>query len=195
SRRSPARAETRRAGLRAFRPECPRLSPMATGESSKQTVSRSQGRRIALTALVIVVWLVVLAVGGRMFSQLNELGTNDRVQFLPASAESTEVDHVQAAFRAEGYSSAVEVFTFDQPLSERDGALMKRAVELLPPIDGVSLFRSTPFVISDDGLAAVTVIPVESAGAVDDSVDQLRAALATAIPAATGVYITGGAGF
>ena len=168
---------------------------MATGESSKQTVSRSQGRRIALTALVIVVWLVVLAVGGRMFSQLNELGTNDRVQFLPASAESTEVDHVQAAFRAEGYSSAVAVFTFDQPLSERDGALMKRAVELLPPIDGVSLFRSTPFVISDDGLAAVTVIPVESAGAVDDSVDQLRAALATAIPAATGVYITGGAGF
>ena len=155
----------------------------------------SRGRKIALAALVIVIWLAVLIAGGRSFSQLNELGTNDRVQFLPASAESTEVDRAQAAFRAEGYSPAVVVFTFDSPLGERDGALMKRAVELLPPIEGVSLFRTSPFVVSEDGLAAVTVIPVESAGAIDEAVAEMRMALATAIPAATGVYITGGAGF
>jgi RND superfamily putative drug exporter len=168
---------------------------MASGESSRKAAGSARGRRIALVAFVILIWLLILVGGGRMFSQLNDLGTNDRVQFLPASAESTEVDRVQAAFRAEGYSYAVAVFTFDQPLADHDGTLMKRAIELLPPIDGISLFRSTPFVVSDDGLAAVTVIPVEAAGAVDDAVTELRAALATAIPAATGVYITGGAGF
>ena len=40
--------------------------------------------------------------GGRMFSQLNDLGTNDRVQFLPESAESTQVDRLEDEFRAPG---------------------------------------------------------------------------------------------
>lgn len=155
----------------------------------------SRGTRIALTATIIVVWLLLFLVGGRMFSQLNDLGTNDRVQFLPDSAESTQVDEMDNEFRAQGYSYAVAVFTFDAPLDDHAAPLMERRIQQIPPIEGVSLFRSTPLIVSDDRLAAEFVIPVESQGAIDEAVAALRTQLAAAVPDATAVYITGGAGF
>lgn len=159
------------------------------------TRSSSRARRIAVTAAVLLVWLAIFLMGGRTFSQLNDLGTNDRVQFLPASAESTQVQDLQSRFRAEGYSYAVAVFAFDEPLDEHAAPLIERAVQRIEPVAGVAISRATPIIVSDDRLAAEMVIPVESAGELDEVVAQLRAGLAGAVPEAAAVYITGGAGF
>lgn len=155
----------------------------------------SRRRRIAVTAVIVVVWLAIFLLGGRAFSQLNDLGTNDRVQFLPASAESTMVQEQQSRFRAEGFSYAVAVFSFDEPLDEHAAPLMERSIQRMEPIEGVDVFRATPIIVSDDRLAAELVIPVDAAGELDQAVADLRAGLAQAVPEASGVYITGGAGF
>ncbi|QKJ19197.1 MMPL family transporter [Microbacterium hominis] len=167
---------------------------MATGDNAVLG-SWARVRRILIVAGVLVVWLAIFAVGGRTFSQLNDLGTNDRVQFLPASAESTLVNEAQAEFRAEGFIYAVAVFTFDEPLEGHDSALIARDVQRMEPIEGVPIFRSTPLIVADDGLAAEMVIPIESEGAVDEAVAGLRANLADAVPTAAAVYVTGPAGF
>ncbi len=152
-------------------------------------------KRIALVAVVLVVWLAVFLAGGRMFSQLNDLGTNDRVQFLPGSAESTQVNEIQSDFRAAGFTYAVAVFTFDEQLGGHDSALMERYIQRIPPIEGVAIYRASPIIVSDDRLAAEMVVPIDATGALDEAVYQLREELAGAVPTATGVYITGGAGF
>lgn len=155
----------------------------------------SRGWRIGIAVAIIVVWLAIFLAGGRMFSQLSDLGTNDRAQFLPDSAESTQVGLLDDAFRAEGYMYAVAVFTFDEPLEESDPPQFERMVQRINPIEGVAIFRSTPLIVSEDRLAAEMVIPLDAEGALDEAVTTLRAELAAAIPTATGVYITGGAGF
>jgi len=163
------------------------------GAGSEKTTSRS--RRVALTVIVILLWCAVFLIGGRMFSQLNDLGTNDRVQFLPSSAESTQVNAVQDEFRAQGFTYAVAVFTFDEPLDDHAAPLIERTVQRMEPVEGVNLFRATPLIVSDDRLAAEMVIPLDSAGELDESVAGLREGLQQAVPHATAVYITGPAGF
>jgi RND superfamily putative drug exporter len=167
---------------------------MASG-NTPDLVTRTPARTRVLAAAAIALWLIVLLVGGRMFSQLNDLGTNDRVQFLPGTAESTVVNHAQNEFRAAGYTYAVAVFTFDEALDEHAAPLMQRQIQRMPRIEGVPIFRSTPIIVSDDRLAAEFVVPIDSTGAIDESVNTLREQLQIAVPNATGVYITGGAGF
>lgn len=163
-----------------------------TGESS---TTGSRTKRWGLIIVVLLIWLTVLALGGRTFSQLNDLGTNDRVQFLPASAEATQVNEIQNDFRAQGFTYAVAVFTFDEPVSEHMVPLFERAIQRMPALEGVDLFRATPMIVSDDELAAEMVIPVNAAGEVDEAVAALKPALAQAVPEASAVYITGPAGF
>ncbi|HWM16201.1 MAG TPA: MMPL family transporter [Microbacterium sp.] len=163
------------------------------GTRTPRTSSRS--KRVLITAVVIAVWLIIFLAGGRMFSGLNDLGTNDRVQFLPGSAESTQVNAVQDEFRAQGYTYAVAVFTFDEPLDDHAAPLIERAVQRTEPVEGVLVFRATPLIVADDRLAAEMVIPIDSSGELDELVADLQAELQRAVPQATAVYITGPAGF
>lgn len=156
---------------------------------------RTSLRRAGVIAIVLILWLLVLATGGRMFSQLSALGTNDRGQFLPDSAESTQVSEIDDAFRAEGYIYAIAVFTFEEPLEAHSPALMERQIQRMPPIEGVPIFRSTPLIVSDDQLAAEMVIPVDADGALEEATARLGEQLALAVPEASAVYITGPAAF
>jgi len=155
----------------------------------------SRSKRVVITAIVLVAWLLVFLVGGRMFSQLNDLGTNDRVQFLPGSAESTQVNDVQDSFRAQGFTYAVAVFTFDEELDDHAAPTIERSVKRIDAGDGVFVFRATPLIVAEDRLAAEMVIPIDSSGELDETVAALRTELQAAVPQATAVYITGPAGF
>jgi RND superfamily putative drug exporter len=156
---------------------------------------RARRRRVIGVLIVLVVWLAVFLVGGRMFSQLNDLGTNDRVQFLPADAESTVVNEAQAEFRASGFTYAVAVFTFDEPIGDELPPRLERVIERSVTVEGAEVFRATPMIVSDDGLAAEMVIPVQSQGELDEIVSELKVALHGAVPEAEAVFVTGPAGF
>jgi len=160
-----------------------------------RSATRTGARRFILPAIAIVAWLAVLLVGGRMFSQLNDLSTNDRVQFLPRSAESTQVHRVQEAFSIEGVTYAVVVFEADRPIDRALQSRLERAVSRLDPIEGVHRHQSTPLIVADDELAAEMVVPITAAGEIDEAVAALQAGLDATVPEGVSVYLTGPAGF
>jgi RND superfamily putative drug exporter len=166
------------------------------GEAARIKGDRgTRSRRVIGVLVVLVVWLVIFLVGGRMFSQLNDLGTNARVQFLPADAESTLVNEAQAEFRASGFTYAVAVFTFEEPIGEELPPRLERVIQRSVTVDGAELFRATPMIVSDDGVAAEMVIPVQSDGELDEIVSELKVSLQDAVPEATAVFVTGPAAF
>ncbi|MCD2442571.1 MMPL family transporter [Agromyces sp. SYSU K20354] len=151
--------------------------------------------RIAGPVALILIWTVLFLVGGRMFSQLSELSTNDRVQFLPATAESTQVRDLQQQFALEGVTYAVVVFEADAPIDAFVESEIDRGVRRIEPIEGVRVFDATPVIVSDDRLAAELVIPVASVGEIDEAVTALRSRLADVAPDGLQVHVTGPAGF
>ncbi|MDQ6896985.1 MAG: hypothetical protein M3171_10345, partial [Actinomycetota bacterium] len=50
-----------------------------------------------MAALAVLAWLALGGLGGPLVGRLSEVQTNDNANFLPASAESTEVSKVVAA--------------------------------------------------------------------------------------------------
>jgi RND superfamily putative drug exporter len=151
--------------------------------------------RIGVPIALVVVWTVLFLVGGRMFSQVNDLSTNDRVQFLPRTAESTQVDAVRDDFAIDGVNYAVVVVESDEPIDEFVESEIERGIDRLEPIEGVLVHYATPVIVSDDGLAAELVIPIEAAGAIDEAVTALRGELPDVVPEGLQVYVTGPAGF
>src|SRR6478752_5775589 len=78
--------------------------------------TKVQGRppiwlRAVLPAALIIVWLVVAGIGGPTFGKLSGVSSNDQAAFLPASAESTEVQDWQKKFTDSTSIPAIVVVT------------------------------------------------------------------------------------
>src|SRR6478752_3628034 len=69
--------------------------------------------RATIPAVLILVWLALFGAGGASFGSLSDVVENDQAQFLPASAEATEVNELQAAFRDSDAIPAIVVVASD----------------------------------------------------------------------------------
>ncbi len=188
---------------------------------SMQSERRRGALRGALVVAVLALWLAVGAVGGPAQGSLSSVQTNDAAAFLPASAESTRVAELAARFVDSETLPAVVVATSDDggPLGEDQLAALQRLVQELPdaalpgagPGDprtvGDVLAADPVLVPSEDGEAALVLVPLDAAvaeqtvGAQAESatllaVEALRE-LARGEPAEVGVtaLVTGAAGF
>ena len=77
-------------------------------------------RPLFWAVLVLVVWWVVASVGGPLAGRLQEVQTNDNAAFLPASAESTEVNTLQQRFAEAESFPVVVLFVRDAGLTPGD---------------------------------------------------------------------------
>ncbi|HET7475807.1 MAG TPA: MMPL family transporter [Dermatophilaceae bacterium] len=67
--------------------------------SERETPSRRlRFRRVGVTLLVLLAWLVIGGIGGPTVGRLSEAQQNDNTAFLPESAESTKVSELAAKF-------------------------------------------------------------------------------------------------
>ena len=64
-------------------------------------------------ALVLLAWLMLGGPLGQFAGQLTDVQENDSASFLPASAESTQVAELEAAFASEDVIPAVVVYELD----------------------------------------------------------------------------------
>ena len=132
-----------------------------------------------------------------MFSQLNELSTNDRVQFLPdIGGVDAGARRCRTAFALEGVTYAVVVFEADEPIDELR-RVRDRAGRAAHRADRRACASSTRRRSScrRTGWRRELVIPVEAAGEIDEAVTALRTGLADVVPEGLQVYVTGPAGF
>ena len=154
-------------------------------------------RRWLVPALIVVVWLFVIGPLGSYSGRLAEVQENDASTFLPAEAESTQVQEASQRFSDSETIPAIVVYEFpDQAPPEALGAIAadSAAIQEIPGV--VDVVGPIP---SEDGEAATLIVglTIQEDTEPGAEVEAIREALADspARDAGAAVYVTGPAGF
>lgn len=131
-----------------------------------------RGMRIFIPAVLILAWLAVLGFGGMSFGSIDEVATEDRSSFLPASAESTQVQDEITAFTGSDAIPAIIVAERDGGLTDDDRQGLERLAERAA--DVVPGAESSPVITSEDKQAAELIVSIPSDAEVGDVVSQLE---------------------
>ncbi len=154
--------------------------------------------RVTIPTVLILVWLALFGAGGASFGSLSDVVVNDQAQFLPASAEATEVNELQEAFRDSDAIPAIVVVASDDDLDEAQLDAVADLRDEVLELEGVVADETSPVIVSDDGQAAQFVASIDSGdgeGGPRDVVEEMRGLLeASPIPGADAA-VTGPAGF
>lgn len=156
--------------------------------------------RILIPAVLIIIWFVAFSLGGRAFSEVNAVSVNDPAEHLPASAEATLVHELQPDFRSSDALPATLVFTADSQLDAGQLADVQGLLDEVQALDTVVPESVSPARPSEDGLAAVSFVPLKT-HATDGtviktrvSVEDLRSFLAENPVPGVSAYVAGPAG-
>ncbi len=165
----------------------PRREPdRETGHRHRTSRRHAVLRAVALLG-VAVVWLGLAGVGGPLVGRLAEVAENDNASFLPESAESTRVAELAAGFSDD---SALPYFVLAESTSG-DALTDAQVAALTEWQSGVAMLEvpgaggqvvgdfvldassgppSEPVQVSDDGEAALVIVPLD-AGRADRELD------------------------
>ncbi|MER7798451.1 efflux RND transporter permease subunit [Microbacterium sp. NPDC096154] len=150
--------------------------------------------RVLLPAVLILVWLTAAAIGGPYFGRVEEVSSNDRTAYLPATAEATEVQERLPGFTEGDAIPAVVVFASDEELAPGDlDAIGARLADVAEReiVDG----EASPPIPSEDGLAVQAFVPLDGDADLGDATAELREAVSEDLPEGIDVFVTGPAGF
>jgi RND superfamily putative drug exporter len=129
--------------------------------------------------LVLVFWLVIVAVAGPLSGKLMGAEKNDTSAWLPANAQSTQVLNLRAEVVSPNVFAAVVVYDRPSGLTAADRAKVAADAASFARVSGVLHGQVTGPVVSADGKAAETIVPVNlgSTGwsAAGPAADSLRA--------------------
>ncbi|UYG17913.1 efflux RND transporter permease subunit [Brachybacterium huguangmaarense] len=149
--------------------------------------------RLVLPLVLAGIWFVVFAIGGMSFAKISDLASTDRSSFLPASAESTEVQDALPAFLGSDAIPAIVVVERTDGLTAQDRAALETLAAAAP--DLVPGAASSPPIPAEDGDAAQIVVTIPSTLDAGEQVEALRAAAADALPPGAHAWVAGPAGF
>ncbi|WP_347756126.1 MMPL family transporter [Agrococcus sp. ProA11] len=153
--------------------------------------------RVLIPVVLILGWFAAAGFGGPTFGKLSTVVSNDQTSFLPASAESTEVQAVLPEFLGADEVPAIVVVAGEADLSAAALDAVAALQETIAGLDGV--VQASPVVPSDDGQAAQIVALLDGSGSSEElsaTTEALRAEVADA-DLGNGVQaaVTGPAGF
>ena len=154
--------------------------------------------RVLIPAALIVVWFAAFGAGGASFGRISDVSTNDQAQFLPSSAEATEVNELQEGFRGSDAIPATIVVAGDGELDRSQLDDVEQLRDRMLEVPGVLAEDASPAILSDDGVAVQIFVPVdasEGAAPPADVVGELRAVAEDGPIADATVAVTGPAGF
>lgn len=163
------------------------------------TWSPARWFRITIPAILLILWFAAAAFGGPTFGLLSSVSSNDQATFLPASAESTEVNEWQQKFIDVDAIPAIIVLESEQSLTPSELSSLATLGESLGEVEGVlagdeaasSVVGPIP---SEDGLAVEFIVPISDTEGVRVVVDELRSVVAAGAPDGLTGYVTGPAG-
>ncbi|SHJ51473.1 putative drug exporter of the RND superfamily [Tessaracoccus bendigoensis DSM 12906] len=149
--------------------------------------------RVLLPAALILVWLAGAAFGGPVFGRIDEVSSNEQGNYLPSSADATQVQEMLGDFRQSDAIPAIVLFTSEQPLNESELAAISDVLAEVEDTPGVSEGIS-PAIASEDGLAAQAFVPIDSDAELGQVVADLEGKLHE-LPDGISAHVTGPAGF
>ena len=151
------------------------------------------GRR---TAWIVLIGTVVAV--GLLFSLLpKNVGASSPTPGLPSSSQAARVDAALAKFPSAEQTAAVVVWNRGaSQLTAADREAITGRALALGALSTVPRAARAQF--SDDGAAALSVVPLDNAAVTKDlsgTAASIRAAAASGLPAGLDSYLTGGVGF
>ncbi|MFP3464348.1 MMPL family transporter [Leifsonia sp. SIMBA_070] len=157
--------------------------------------------RIVVPAVLVLIWLTLAGIGGPTFGKLSGVSSNDQAAFLPASAESTEVQEWQKRFTDSGSIPAIVVVEAEQTIPKSElattyaelGTKLGAVDGVQAPADGASTSVAGP-IPSEDGRAVEYIVPIVDSNEVKTVVADLRAVVTDEAPEGTRAWVTGPAG-
>lgn len=156
--------------------------------------------RIVVPTALILIWLVLAGIGGPTFGKLSGVSSNDQAAFLPASAESTEVQDWQKRFTDSQAVPAIVVVQSDTTIPKSDLASYAELATKLGDVKGVQAPASGATssvagpIPSQDGRAVQFIVPVADTNDVKTVVSDLRDVVKSELPPGTQGWVTGPAG-
>jgi len=151
-------------------------------------------RRLA-PALLIIIWLAIAGFGGPTFGKISSVSTNDQASFLPASAQSTKVQEIQAKFRNSNSIPAIIVIESDAKISPANYRDYQPLVAKLQSVSGVQSGTSVAGPIpSADGMAVQFIVPIISRDEIKNVIADLRTVTSENTPTGQTAYVAGPAG-
>ncbi|MEV3937901.1 MMPL family transporter [Glycomyces sp. NPDC049804] len=148
--------------------------------------------RWLLPALLALAWLALSAFAGPFAGKLSEVADNDGSAFLPATAESTEVNEERAAFDDTDATPAVVVAERPGGLEAADLAYLETAGAALAELP-FNAGPPIPAQLSEEPEPEAAQLVVLIDGGTDDAeaVERIRAVLDTGRPDGLTVLVTG----
>lgn len=149
--------------------------------------------RVITALALVIVWLTIASIGGPTFGKLSSVSSNDQASFLPASAESTKVQQLQAEFRSSNDIPAIVLFEADTPIPRSAYGDYAQLATKLSRINGVGQGIAGP-IPSSDGKAVQLIVPINSKDEVKTVVAALRDTVRSNTPTGQHAFVTGPAG-
>ena len=140
--------------------------------------------RLGIPAVIIIAWLGLSGVGGPYFGRIEEVSSNDMLSFLPSDAESTLVNEQLMKFRDSDTIPAIVVFESSDRLTEGQNADIKEAISAIEDT-GIAADMISPAVPSEDGRAALVVVPLGTEDEFGEVIPELKEAIAATNPGIT----------
>src|SRR5471032_474999 len=136
--------------------------------------------RIFAPVVVLGIWLTVSAVGGPTFGTISEVTNNDQNSYLPASAESTQVQADLKKFFPSDTVPAIVVYVRSGGLDAADRAAVASQRAALSAVRGVGTVVGP--IPSSDGAALQVLVPVLSSADATTVIAAVRSAVADGLP-------------
>ncbi len=174
--------------------------PVPSSSSSARAGRPWRWLRIVLPVVVLLAWLVAAGLGGPTFGKLSGVSSNDQASYLPASADSTQVNDWQRRFTGSKTIPAIVLLVSPERIPASSlpsyvsfGERLGSVAGVQRPASGEQTVVAGP-IPSKDGKAVEFIVPVTASSAVDTVVTNLRAVADGHRPAGTTAYVTGPAG-
>ncbi len=145
--------------------------------------------RIIAPLILVVIWLGVSGVGGPTFGKISDVVNNDQASYLPASAESTQVQSDLKKFFPSDTVPAIVVYERSAGVTPADTRSVAERVAALSGIDGVGAVAGP--IPSADGKALEVFVPVKSSADATTVIAEARKVAVDGIPSGLRSFTTG----
>lgn len=145
--------------------------------------------RIIAPLILVVIWLGVSGVGGPTFGKISEVANNDQASYLPASAESTQVQSDLKKFFPSDTVPAIVVYARSAGVSAADTSWVADRISALQSVDGVGTVVGP--IPSSDGQAFQVLVPVKSSAVATTVIGEVRTVAVDGMPSGLTSYVTG----
>lgn len=149
--------------------------------------------RVLLPTVLIAIWFGVASFGGPTFGKISDVSTNDRVAFLPSSAESTQVQQLQRKYESNEAIPAIVLIESDSALNKSDAGKYVALSKEMGTIEGVQQPVIGP-IPSEDFKALEFIVPIAADSELKIVVEELRQVVQKDLPSGVQAYVTGPAG-